>query len=115
MHPHILWLLKQEVCGAVSAVEQSGVDGRGHGGAHDGPDPLLLSTAAYDPVVHAGWAAGELAPYLLLARAFAALEATTKRLVKDNVLVNMFRSVIALSPGAPVNVHEHMAGHLQSF
>ncbi len=45
------------------------------------------------------WQEGTLAPYLVIARAFAAMESTTKRLAKDNIMVEMFRSVLRCSPG----------------
>lgn len=49
--------------------------------------------AQYDPVQHADWAAGEPVPYLHLARAFQAVDSTTKRLKIADALVNMFRWV----------------------
>ena len=45
------------------------------------------------------WQEGTPAPYLVIARAFAAMESTTKRLAKDNIMVEMFRSVLRCSPG----------------
>lgn len=45
------------------------------------------------------WQEGTPAPYLLIARAFAAMESTTKRLAKDNVMVEMFRSILRCSSG----------------
>ncbi|GAB4816048.1 hypothetical protein N2152v2_003094 [Parachlorella kessleri] len=60
-------------------------------------DAVTLSLEAYDPVGHAPWLPGEPAPYLHLARAFEAMDATTKRLRISDVLVNTFRSVLALS------------------
>jgi DNA ligase-1 len=45
------------------------------------------------------WPEGKPAPYLVIARAFAAMESTTKRLKKDDILVDMFRSILERSPG----------------
>lgn len=49
------------------------------------------------------WQEGTPAPYLVIARAFAAMESTTKRLAKDNIMVEMFRGILRCSPG----VHTH--------
>lgn len=62
-------------------------------------DAVLLSLGEYKPVEHAGWVAGEAAPYLHIAQAFQAMDSTTKRLRIGDALANMFRSVLALSPG----------------
>ena len=45
-----------------------------------------------------GWKAGEPVPYSVLAAAFTKIEATTKRLEITDILVKLFRSVIALTP-----------------
>jgi DNA ligase-1 len=52
----------------------------------------------YHPVNDAGWNKGEPVPYKVLVEAFAAIEATTKRLEITAFLVKLFRSVIALTP-----------------
>ncbi len=52
---------------------------------------MLLPVARYEPVKHAGWAPGEPVPYLHLARAFQAVDSTSKRLKIADALVNMFR------------------------
>ncbi|KAL6766970.1 LIG6 [Auxenochlorella protothecoides x Auxenochlorella symbiontica] len=61
-------------------------------------DAMAVLPENYDPKLHACWSAGEPTPYLHLARAFEAAEATTKRLRVGDILTNMFRSVLALSP-----------------
>ncbi|RMZ54155.1 hypothetical protein APUTEX25_005311, partial [Auxenochlorella protothecoides] len=69
-------------------------------------DAMAVLPENYDPKLHACWSAGEPTPYLHLARAFEAAEATTKRLRVGDILTNMFRSVrvrpsgvvMALSP-----------------
>ena len=48
------------------------------------------------------WPEGRPAPYLAVARAFAAMEGTTKRLVKDEILTELFRGILRRCPGAPV-------------
>ncbi|CAM9421304.1 unnamed protein product [Phaeothamnion confervicola] len=53
----------------------------------------------YRPVSDAPWRAGEPAPYQHLADTLEALIGTTKRLRKADILVNCFRSLLALSPG----------------
>ena len=52
------------------------------------------------PVQAVEWAEGTPAPYLVIARAFAGMEGTTKRLLKDEVLVELFRAILARCPGA---------------
>ena len=52
------------------------------------------------PVQAVDWAEGTPAPYLVVARAFAGMEGTTKRLLKDEVLGELFRAVLARCPGA---------------
>lgn len=62
-------------------------------------DAVLLSTAEYDPVGMAVWEAGQATPYRHISRAFQAMESTTKRLRIGDAIANMFRSILALSPG----------------
>lgn len=62
-------------------------------------DAVLLSTAEYDPVGMAVWVAGQATPYRHISRAFQAMESTTKRLRIGDAIANMFRSILALSPG----------------
>ena len=45
------------------------------------------------------WQDGKPAPYLLIARAFAAMEGTTKRLKKDEIMVDAYRSILQRCPG----------------
>ena len=61
-------------------------------------DAVLRPVQQYHPIHHGCWEANQPTPYLALARAFEAMESTTKRLKIADVLVNMFRSVLALSP-----------------
>jgi hypothetical protein len=52
----------------------------------------------YDPIASATWKAGDPVPYAFLAEAFERIEATTKRLEITEIICNVFRSIIALSP-----------------
>ena len=45
------------------------------------------------------WQDGKPAPYLLIARAFAAMEGTTKRLKKDEIMVDAYRAILQRCPG----------------
>jgi hypothetical protein len=60
--------------------------------------PVDLPCARYQPSSDACWPRGRPAPYLHLAWAFELLCSTTRRLTKADVLVNMFRSLMALAP-----------------
>lgn len=60
---------------------------------------VLLPTSEYDPVKMAVWEAGQATPYRHISRAFQAMESTTKRLRIGDAIANMFRSILALSPG----------------
>lgn len=62
-------------------------------------DAVLLSVADYKPVQMALWEAGQATPYRHISRAFQAMESTTKRLRIGDAIANMFRSILALSPG----------------
>lgn len=62
-------------------------------------DAVLLPTSEYDPVKMAVWEAGQPTPYRHISRAFQAMESTTKRLRIGDAIANMFRSILALSPG----------------
>ena len=62
-------------------------------------DAVLLPTSEYDPVKMAVWDAGQATPYRHISRAFQAMESTTKRLRIGDAIANMFRSILALSPG----------------
>ncbi|KAL4419767.1 hypothetical protein ABPG75_006865 [Micractinium tetrahymenae] len=79
--------------------------GQGGGGGGSGrevevsAEALALPLDKYNPVEHACWRAGEPTPYLHISRALELMDGTTKRLRKSDVLVNCFRSVLAL--GAP--------------
>ncbi|KAK9840432.1 hypothetical protein WJX74_009841 [Apatococcus lobatus] len=62
------------------------------------PTAVLSSLTEYDAVGMAPWKLGEKVPYLHIARAFQAIDSTTKRLRIGDALANMFRSILALSP-----------------
>ena len=64
-------------------------------------DAMLKGVKDYNPVELAIWGQGEPAPYLHVARALKAMDGTTKRLIISDVVANMFRSLLALSPGKP--------------
>jgi DNA ligase-1 len=53
---------------------------------------------SFHPVGAAVWKAGQPVPYKALVAAFHDIEATTKRLEITEVLCNLFRSIIALTP-----------------
>eukprot|EP00898_Chlorokybus_atmophyticus_P005360 jgi/Chlat1/5825/Chrsp4S06177 len=59
---------------------------------------VTLPLDKYDPVAHACWKEVEAAPYLHLSRAFEAIEQIRGRLKISDILTNMFRSLLALSP-----------------
>ena len=65
-------------------------------------DAVLLPTTEYDPVKMAVWEAGQATPYRHISRAFQAIESTTKRLRIGDAIANMFRSILALSPGMKI-------------
>eukprot|EP01135_Chromosphaera_perkinsii_P003991 Nk52_evm4s266 gene=Nk52_evmTU4s266 len=52
----------------------------------------------YDAILDACWKAGEPVPYYALARVFEEVEKTTKRLKITEIVVNLLRSVIILTP-----------------
>ena len=62
-------------------------------------DAVLKAVKEYDPVKLAIWENGSAAPYLHVGRALQAMDSTTKRLRISDVIANMFRSLLALSPG----------------
>ena len=51
------------------------------------------------PVQAVDWPEGTPAPYLAVARAVAGMEGTTKRLLKDEVLVELFSAILQRCPG----------------
>ncbi|CAM6126062.1 unnamed protein product [Calypogeia fissa] len=61
---------------------------------------VAVPAAKYSPIEHACWKTGEPAPYLHLARAFDLIEQESGRLKTADMLCNMFRSLLALSPEA---------------
>ena len=73
---------------------------------------MLKIIKDYDPVAMAMWEKGVAAPYLHVGRALAAMDSTTKRLRISDVIANMFRSLLALSPGISLLSPLHL---LQSF
>uniref|UniRef100_A0A8C4QN69 DNA ligase n=1 Tax=Eptatretus burgeri TaxID=7764 RepID=A0A8C4QN69_EPTBU len=52
----------------------------------------------YDPISHACWARGERVPYMAVARTFEKIENESARLRIVEMLSNLFRSVVALTP-----------------
>ena len=62
-------------------------------------DAVLKGVKDYDPKAMAMWKEGQPAPYLHVGRALASMDSTTKRLRISDVIANMFRSLLALSPG----------------
>lgn len=73
-------------------------------------DAVLLPTSEYDPVKMAVWEAGQATPYRHISRAFQAMESTTKRLRIGDAIANMFRSILALSPGTSTTVCNPVLG-----
>lgn len=61
---------------------------------------VALPVLDYKPVEHACWSVHEPAPYLHLARAFDLIEQESGRLKTSDMLCNMFRSLVMLSPEA---------------
>eukprot|EP01114_Cavostelium_apophysatum_P019156 TRINITY_DN6091_c0_g1_i1.p1 TRINITY_DN6091_c0_g1~~TRINITY_DN6091_c0_g1_i1.p1 ORF type:complete len:829 (-),score=268.02 TRINITY_DN6091_c0_g1_i1:32-2518(-) len=55
-------------------------------------------TVHYDPVESASWKQGEKVPYLALASTFVEIEKHSGRLKIIEMLTNLFRSIIALTP-----------------
>ena len=62
-------------------------------------DAVLKGVREYKPRDMAIWEEGQAAPYLHVGRALAAMDSTTKRLRISDVIANMFRSLLELSPG----------------
>lgn len=62
-------------------------------------DAVLKGVREYNPRGMAIWLEGQPAPYLHVSRALAAMDSTTKRLRISDVIANMFRSLLELSPG----------------
>lgn len=60
---------------------------------------LEVPWASFQPETHP-WPAGSPVPYLHLAGACQQLKATTKRLAKETILVNMFRSILIAGASA---------------
>ncbi|KAI0513456.1 hypothetical protein KFK09_009477 [Dendrobium nobile] len=60
---------------------------------------VLLPIEKYSPIEHACWKAGEPAPYLHLARTFELAEQEKGKIKTSAMFCNMFRSLLALSPG----------------
>ncbi|KAH7616567.1 putative DNA ligase 6 [Nannochloris sp. 'desiccata'] len=61
-------------------------------------DAVALPLSQYHPILNAPWHKGHPTPYLHLARAFEAMDATTKRIAISDILANTFRSVLILTP-----------------
>eukprot|EP01083_Nonionella_stella_P088263 245855_1 len=66
--------------------------------AEKSPKVKVEKSSGYDVVEDAGWKAGEPVPFLALARAFKRVESISGRLKTIEVMANLFRSVIALTP-----------------
>lgn len=62
------------------------------------PDVVTRSLGEYHPIFDSCWNNDTPTPYLALSRAFEAMESTKKRLKISDVLVNTFRTVLALCP-----------------
>ncbi|KAL8472656.1 hypothetical protein ACS0TY_029752 [Phlomoides rotata] len=58
-----------------------------------------LPPERYLPVEHACWRKGQLAPYIHITRTFDLVEEEKGKLKATSMLCNMFRSLLALSPG----------------
>ncbi|KAL3698658.1 hypothetical protein R1sor_012734 [Riccia sorocarpa] len=89
--------LKKELT-CTSVKQEKAVDGKNVAGKKGGS--VALPVGKYSPVEHACWERGEPAPYLHLARAFDLVEQESGRLRTADMLCNMFRSLLALSPEA---------------
>lgn len=61
-------------------------------------DAVALPLSQYHPILNAPWHKGLPTPYLHLARAFEAMDSTTKRIAISEILTNTFRSVLILTP-----------------
>jgi len=62
------------------------------------PDSMTMDPGRYRPEAHACWAAGQPTPYLHLARTFAAVSSTTKRIATRDAFVNCFHAIFWLAP-----------------
>ncbi|OAE25752.1 hypothetical protein AXG93_4368s2120 [Marchantia polymorpha subsp. ruderalis] len=60
---------------------------------------LSKSRSEFDPARAAFWKKGEQVPFIFLARALDLIANTTKRLAITEIICNVFRTVIATSPG----------------
>ncbi|KAI5056524.1 hypothetical protein GOP47_0028342 [Adiantum capillus-veneris] len=63
-------------------------------------DFVATSIWDYRPIEYACWKRGEPAPYIHLARTFDLVEQESRRLRTSDMLCNMFRSLLVLSPDA---------------
>ncbi|KAH7373790.1 hypothetical protein KP509_17G075000 [Ceratopteris richardii] len=63
-------------------------------------DFIAMPIYEYKPIEFACWQSGEPAPYMHLARTFELVEQERGRLKTSDMLCNMFRSLLALSPDA---------------
>ncbi|KAM7529810.1 hypothetical protein LguiB_033220 [Lonicera macranthoides] len=62
-------------------------------------NPVSLAPENYSPIEHACWKHGQPAPYIHLAQSFSLLEDEKGKIKATLMLCNMFRSLLALSPG----------------
>ncbi|KAL2645294.1 hypothetical protein R1flu_012881 [Riccia fluitans] len=81
-----------------SSVKQEKPEERKKDRAEKKGGSVALPVGKYSPVEHACWEPGEPAPYIHLARAFDLVEQESGRLRTADMLCNMFRSLLALSP-----------------
>ncbi|GAQ85568.1 putative DNA ligase 1 [Klebsormidium nitens] len=72
---------------------------KGAPGIGDGLTALATKHASYDPLKAATWKPGERVPFLFLAQALDAISNESGRLAMTELLCNVFRTVIATSPG----------------
>lgn len=64
-------------------------------------DAVTLPLARYDPMAHAPWEPGQPTPYLHLARALEAMDATTKRLHISGAALGLVAPAFRHSAAAP--------------
>jgi ATP-dependent DNA ligase I len=77
----------------------------------DGQIAVDREITLYHPVDDAGWN-GSVTPYLCLAKTMDTMESSTKRLFKERCLINVFRSILAVSPSDLVPAVYLMLGRL---
>ncbi|EGG20126.1 DNA ligase I [Cavenderia fasciculata] len=63
----------------------------------------LTNLSKYHPITDAQWKKGLPVPYMALAKTFELIEGTSRRLLIIEHLTNLFRSIMALTPGDLIN------------